>query len=156
MTKRDFKRGKDGVFRSTCGRFTIEKVFGDRYELRDGARGESSLHKRLCDAKSAADRASEPPTWPLVLDAYGDCRPRFGSIHYSDAPSCFNGDVRVVRYKITIEPVDEPEAIKERLKLLWRSTNNWHHREPLLHEAKRRKVELNPDEFGADVKAKKA
>ena len=47
-------------------------------------------------------------------------------------PSCFNGMVRVEKYRVTVEKVQEPvEAIRARLQKMWDECDNHHHREPL-------------------------
>jgi hypothetical protein len=47
-------------------------------------------------------------------------------------PSCFNGLVRVEKYRVTVEKVQEPvEAIRARLQKMWDECDNHHHREPL-------------------------
>lgn len=47
-------------------------------------------------------------------------------------PSCFNGLVRVRRYRITIEEIPESkEVIEERLEKLWVESDNSHHMKPL-------------------------
>lgn len=52
-------------------------------------------------------------------------------------PSCFNGIVRVKKYRITIEEIEEPnEVIAERLEKLWVECDNYHHYKPLLDAAK--------------------
>ena len=67
-----------------------------------------------------------------------------------DEPSCFNGIVRVRRWRIVAELVDEPvEVIAERLRKLWRESDNHHHWEPLKRAAASVGVELGADEFGA-------
>lgn len=54
-----------------------------------------------------------------------------------DAPSCFNGEVRVRRYKVTVEIIDEPlEVIQSRIKDLWDKNNNHHNWQPLKAVAK--------------------
>ena len=48
-------------------------------------------------------------------------------------PSCFNGMVRVEKYRVTVEKVEEPvEVIRARLQKLWDECENHHHREPLV------------------------
>ncbi len=43
-------------------------------------------------------------------------------------PSCFNGNVSVRKYRVTIELVEEPnEVIAERIQLLWDKCDNLHH-----------------------------
>ncbi len=58
------------------------------------------------------------------------------------APSAINGQVNVVRYKITIEPIDEPKEVAKRLKKLWRENTNSHLFGPIREEAERHGVEL--------------
>jgi hypothetical protein len=49
-----------------------------------------------------------------------------------EQPSCFNGMVRVEKYRVTVEKVQEPvEAIRARLQKMWDECDNHHHREPL-------------------------
>ncbi|URC15244.1 hypothetical protein GD1_120 [Paraglaciecola Antarctic GD virus 1] len=49
-----------------------------------------------------------------------------------DEPDCFNGKVSVVKYKITVEVVQEPmEVLLERVYDLLKSTTNHHHRSPI-------------------------
>ena len=53
-------------------------------------------------------------------------------------PSCFNGGVRVEKYKITIEIVEEPiGVICERLEKLWVESKNFHDYDPLMEVAKK-------------------
>lgn len=58
-------------------------------------------------------------------------------------PSSFNGQVNVIRYKVTIEQVEEPkEVYQERLQKLWDECDNHHHWQPLRNKAKQLGVEL--------------
>lgn len=51
-------------------------------------------------------------------------------------PSCFNGNVNFRKYKVTIEPIEEPnEVLAERLQKLWDECDNWHHWTPLKNAA---------------------
>lgn len=64
-----------------------------------------------------------------------------------------NSHASIRRYRITVELIDEPkEVLAERLRMLWRGTTNGYDQDTLLREAKRLDVELDPKEFGADVK----
>lgn len=97
-------------------------------------------------------KRTEPPAkqWPQVIECIGephiDQKP-------SEEASCWNGIVRVERFRITVEKLDEPlEVIHERLRRLWRSTTNYHHHTPVRAEAKRFGLELDGNEFGADAK----
>jgi len=58
-------------------------------------------------------------------------------------PSCFNGMVRVRRYRITIEEIDEPvEVIAARIQDLWERSNNSNHISALRDAAKKIGYEL--------------
>ena len=62
-------------------------------------------------------------------------------------PSCFNGQVSVRRYRVTFEEVEEPgEVLIERVRKLWRETDNFHHWEPLQATARELGIELLHDE----------
>ncbi len=51
--------------------------------------------------------------------------------------SCFNGDVRIDKYIVTVEKIKEdPEVYKNRLQLLWDYSKNHHDSLPLLNKAK--------------------
>ena len=68
----------------------------------------------------------------------------------SKVPSSFNGYVRVRKYKITIELIEEPiEVIQERLSKLWHECDNCHQRQPLQATALKYGLELN-NGFGKD------
>ena len=61
----------------------------------------------------------------------------------SNEPSCFNGDICIKKYRITVEEIEEPKEIYEqRLQKLWDECNNWHHWDPLKKEAKKIGYEL--------------
>jgi len=54
----------------------------------------------------------------------------------SKEPSCFNGNVSIRKYKITIEPIEEPnEVLAERLQKLWYECDNYRHWTPLKNAA---------------------
>lgn len=55
-----------------------------------------------------------------------------------DTPTCYNGMVRVKKYRITIEEIDEPiKVVQGRLQKLFDEHTNHHHHEPLQREAAR-------------------
>jgi hypothetical protein len=57
--------------------------------------------------------------------------------------SCFNGMVRIHKFKVTIEPIEEPkEVLAERLQKLWHECDNYHHLKPLEKAAKEIGYEL--------------
>lgn len=60
-----------------------------------------------------------------------------------DNPACFNGDVNIVKYKITIEPIEEPvEVYAGRLQQLWDECDNFRHLGPLKNAANQIGYEL--------------
>lgn len=64
----------------------------------------------------------------------------------SDNPTCFNGDVRIRKYKVTIELIEEPkDVIANRLQELWDNCDNHHHTSSLRFVAKEIGYELNGD-----------
>ena len=72
-----------------------------------------------------------------------------------DNPSCFNGWVRVKKYKVTIEPIEESKDVYfERLNKMWRECDNHHHYQPLMATAARLGIELDRNEFRKDEKIK--
>ena len=61
-------------------------------------------------------------------------------------PGCFNGGVRVEKFRVTIEKVDEPkEETQRRILELWETTDNIHHWGLLKEEAKRLGLVLPPE-----------
>ena len=63
-----------------------------------------------------------------------------------DAPSCFNGIVRVKRYRVTVEEIAEPvEVIRERIQKLWDECDNHYNWAPLKAAAKEVGLELSND-----------
>lgn len=58
-------------------------------------------------------------------------------------PTCFNGVVKIHKFKITIEPIDEPkDVLCERLQDLWDKCDNYHHWTPIKNMAKKIGYEL--------------
>jgi hypothetical protein len=58
-------------------------------------------------------------------------------------PSCFNGMVRVEKYRVTVEKVQEPvEVVRARLQKMWDECDNHHHREPLAREGLKYGIDL--------------
>ena len=58
--------------------------------------------------------------------------------------TCFNGMVNIHKYKVTIEPIEEPkEVLAERLQKLWDECDNSHNWTPLKEAAKEIGYELN-------------
>jgi hypothetical protein len=58
-------------------------------------------------------------------------------------PTSFNGDVRIKKYKVTIQEIIEPKEVYEkRIQELWDKCNNMHHYNPIKNIAKKLGYEL--------------
>ena len=58
-------------------------------------------------------------------------------------PTCFNGDVRVLRYKVTVELIEETdEVIRARIQKMLDECDNHHHHGPLRVMDKKYDLEL--------------
>lgn len=66
-----------------------------------------------------------------------------------EEPSNFNGWVRIKKYKVTVEVVEEPkEVLYERLLDLWEKCEGYRYREPLILAAKELGYELDDNRCG--------
>ena len=92
------------------------------------------------------------PMKSLVVETYYQQRRGHREIYISPAPSCFNGAVNVVRYRVTVEEIVEPEAVAESLRKLWRECDNCHHWHPLEAAAAMHGVTLDRTERSVDAK----
>lgn len=64
----------------------------------------------------------------------------------TDKPASFNGLVRINKYRITVELIEEPiEVLHERLQKLWDECDNHHQWTPLKNKAKEIGYELKGD-----------
>lgn len=79
--------------------------------------------------------------YPIVIETF---MPFYRSNDYiQDEPSCFNGMVRVNRYRITVEKISEPHKVLcDRLQMLWEQSLNMNSYDDLKAEAKRLKYDL--------------
>lgn len=60
-----------------------------------------------------------------------------------EKPSSVNGDLRVIKYKITVEEIEEPkEVINQRIQKLWEECKNWHEHSCIKEAAKKCGYEL--------------
>lgn len=87
----------------------------------------------------------EGPEYPKVVETFRT----FGSYELDQwrqpEISCFNGSIKVRRYRVTIEEIEEPpEVIEARLIELWETCTNHHHRAAIDAVAKRNGVTLDP------------
>lgn len=100
-------------------------------------------------ARRKKPEAPPKPAYPKVEEVFGE--PYLGSFGHSKAPSCFNGIVNVHRYRVTVELIDEPiDVLRERVRKLWRESNNIHHSFPLRQAASALGIELDSSERGLE------
>lgn len=96
------------------------------------------------------------PVYPMSIETFHDVGQYDLSRMSQDEPSCWNGIVRVRRYRVTAELIDEPvEIIHERLLKLWHDCDNWHQWDPLRGVAKEYGLELDIADVGKNKKAAK-
>lgn len=75
--------------------------------------------------------------FPVTIETFRNICPNLPNLT-EDKPSCFNAVVNVVKYKVTVEVVEEPvEEIHKRLEKLWLECDNIHHWKPLNEAAKK-------------------
>ena len=106
-------------------------------------------------AKRAKRSKPEPPpapAYPKVIETY---REPWLSDAVQSEPSAFNGEVRIRRYRVTVELIEEPiEVLRDRLRKLWREDERNHrHWRPMRDVAQRLGMdpnELRYDEHGID------
>jgi hypothetical protein len=111
----------------------------------------------MARAKKPRPAPITPPVLRVEREFFGGVgvdEHRVADITYrQDRPSCFNGIVRVHRYRVTVERIEEPvEVIRDRLLKLWRESDNHHYYSPLQGVAERLGVELPAGDFGRDRK----
>ena len=81
------------------------------------------------------------PEFPKVYETF--TKPWSNQFHIKNDPSCFNSEVAIEKYKITVELIPEDkEVYRERLQKLWDECDNYHHVEPLKRTAERLGIEL--------------
>lgn len=90
--------------------------------------------------------------FPKILETFRDIGAwEFNQISQPE-PSCFNDRVRINKYKITVEEINEPnEVYGERLERLWINSNNHHDIDPLKKAATKIGYEFK-GEWGSNKK----
>jgi hypothetical protein len=91
-------------------------------------------------------KAVSVPEFPKVVETFR----KLGYFETRDweqkEPSVWNGEVKIRRYRITIEEIPESvEVLADRLQTLWDLSDKYHHSEPLLNAAKRLGYALKGD-----------
>lgn len=78
----------------------------------------------------AKRKAPEGDNKEIQLETFNP--PGRWSLREQREPSCFNGIVEVVRYRVSVERIEEPdEVIRARIGALWNASDNHHHWTPL-------------------------
>lgn len=102
-------------------------------------------------------KTPEPPKFsdvPLVIETFRE--PSYDLdklVRYNGAPSCFNGQVSIRKYRVTAELIEESDdVLRERVRKLWRECENCHHYSLLSGVAALLGIALDPKELGKDVK----
>jgi hypothetical protein len=91
------------------------------------------------------------PSFPMSIETFRNVSGYTLKSWEETNPTCFNGMVSVKKFRITVEEVDEPnEVIADRIKMLWRKCNNYHHWEPLRAVANKHGVTLDDSERGVE------
>ena len=105
-------------------------------------------------ADAPPEEAPRRPRYPLVYESYSDNE---WSIRSNAAafsrPLAVAGQVRVRRFRITVELLDEPvDVIQGRIRALWRESTNHKMRVELTECAAEYGMVLDPQEWGIDAK----
>ena len=83
-----------------------------------------------------ATKRTPPEVWPKVIETYQHMDAWRLDQLVAGAPSCLNGEVRVSRYRITVEPIVEPtEVLAARVVHLWRTQRYNQHQTLVLRAA---------------------
>ena len=86
---------------------------------------------------------------PIVFETFRNLGSYEISSMTQKAPSSFNGNIQVIKYRVTIEEVDEDDnVIRERIIQLWRECDNHHQWKPLQAAAKRYGMTLDLNDVG--------
>lgn len=103
--------------------------------------------------KRKAPPAPEGPEYPIVFETFRHIGGYERGQLTQHEPSCWSNDVRVEKYRITIEKVEEPiEVIHERIRKLWAESDNHYHRAPIKATAARFGLVLDDGVFGKERK----
>ena len=88
-------------------------------------------NNRVMSNEGLVARGTPPP--PKIFEMFGSPGWTLDSIVLAkQKPNAFNGEVDILKYRITVEVVNEPvEAYQERLQKLWDECDNHHHVGPL-------------------------
>lgn len=77
-------------------------------------------------------------TKPIIFETFKNISDYYILQMKKDHPDCFNSKVQIKKYKVTIEEIKEPDDIYiERLKTLYKISDNWHNRNAIQRFAKK-------------------
>ena len=84
-----------------------------------------------------ASKTKIKDNYPIIEETFTDISGYYIHTMIKNKPTCFNGNVSVERYRITVERIKEStEVYSERLNKLWAECDNYHHWGPLQIKAK--------------------
>jgi len=93
--------------------------------------------------KATVKNVAKEPEYPASIETFRSIAGYSLNALKSDKPTCFNGVVNVVKYKVTVEVIEEPiEVIHARLQELWDKSDNHHHYDPIKQAAAKHGYEL--------------
>lgn len=88
--------------------------------------------------------AKQADLYPLVFETFREIGAYDVGTLTRDKPSAFNGMVSVVKYRVTVERIEEPvEVIRARIQRLWDECDNHHQWAPLRAAAAQVGLTLN-------------
>jgi len=100
-------------------------------------------------------KLSQPIPDKVSIETFRDPRGFSLSRLEDKEPSCFNGNVSIEKFRVTVEKIEEPkEVLIARLQKLWSECDNHHHWQPLQWWAKKLGVELKHDYRGKKKESK--
>lgn len=104
----------------------------------------------MAKKKRQDQKVPPPPAYPMSVETFQVIGSYDLHRMTTSEPMCWNGEVKVERYRVTIEKIEEPvEVIHERLRKLWREATNPHHWGPIRAKAKEFGLVLDEKEMGS-------
>ena len=90
----------------------------------------------MAKKKTTQPQTPPPPSYPITFETFREIDNYWRGQLTDLGPTCWNGRVSIVKYKVTIEVVEEPiEVLQQRVQDLWDYSDNYHHNEPLCKAA---------------------
>lgn len=81
--------------------------------------------------------SSPKDKYPIIVETFNNIEGYWLNNLIKKEPTCFNGQVNIQKYRITVERiVESTDVYSERLNKLWAECDNYHHWTPLQDKAK--------------------